>query len=621
VKRLPIVAFFALVAIVFGTLFPYLPRVRNPNENTRTYATMAVVEEHTFRVDEEVKRYAWTNDLARVPQPDGSSHLFAVKAPGNTYLAIPVYWALRGLAPVLHLAAQPPTARSSPDERERWFTTTTFVLRFLTVQIPCFLFLVWLERWLRSTTRDVVLRIAAVAGAGLGTNYLAYSLMFVSHTLCGAAAFLAFGLTVRSWLEHAGPRYRSARTALAIGFCAGGAVMFEYHALPAAFVLAVFAACVHRRPLQLLALAAGGSVHVAGMMLYQWKSFGNPLTPGHKFVESAVFRAQHEKGLYGIELPHLGVLKQMAFSRAFGFFGTSPFMWVGLLSIPFGVFLGVQHRRGKVKLRVVIALVWLIVFAAFIPVSGNQNWHGGWSIGPRYWTVGPPFFAFAAVYALENIASRWPSLRPAARAVAAGMALASVVQTGLVSITYNTLPESITRPLAEATLPLLRDGYVPHHLAELVGFTGTRFFYFVAGCLLIAALIPLAVRAGDSTRVTVARGVSALAIAGLALVPAFSKPEPEEADEATGGVRFLVDTWDPLGRDAIRDKRAEVAADKKHAPCPRVELAHMERLVGMFSEAARDEAGLDASKCGGAMATVDAFLMKHAYLSGPGAPR
>ncbi len=619
--RLARVVFFALIAAVFTSLYPYLPRIRNPNENTRTYTTMSLVEEHTFRVDEEVKRYAYTNDLARVPLPDGSSHLYAVKAPGNTYLGVPVYWALRALAPRLHLRAQPPTKASSPDDRERWFTMTTFVLRLLTVQLPCLLFLFWLERWLRSTTSDVVLRLAAVAGAGLGTNYLAYSLMFVSHALCAVCAFMAFGLTVKSWLEHTAPRFRSARVAFAVGLLAGGSVMFEYYALPVAVILSVFALCVHRRPLQVVALVVGGIINVAGMALYQWRSFGSPLTPGHKFVEDAAFRAQHAKGLYGIELPNFVAIKQLAFSHSFGFFGTSPFMWLGLVAVPFGLFVGARGRRDRRKLRVVILVLWFVVLAAFVPVSGFLNWRGGWTVGPRHWSIGPPFFAFGAAFGLEQVATRWPRVRPAVRALAAGLALASVIQTGLVSITYNTLPMSITRPLAQAALPLLRDGFVPHHLGELVGWQGTRFFYVVAGCMLVAALVPVVVRVRESWVAWGLRSASALIFAAVALVPAFSAPLPDEKDEGTGGVRFLVDSWDPPGRDAIHRKRDKASPDAAKTPCERAELARMERLVGMFTEATRDEVGTGQAPCGGAVAKVDSFLLAHAHLSGAGAPK
>jgi len=612
-NRPSIAVFFTLTAIVFVSLYPYLPRVRNPNENTRTYTTMAVVEDHTFCVDLPVQHYGATGDLARVPKPDGTSHLYSVKAPGNTYLAIPVYWAFRKLAPLLHLSAKPPIPTSKPDERERWFEATTFVLRFFTVQIPCFLFLVWFERWLRRLVADVVLRLAAVVGVGLGTNYLAYSLMFVSHTLCAICAFLAFALTAESWLKKPNARLRSAWTAFLIGLATGGTVIFEYHALPAALILGIFALCVHYRPKQILGLVLGGGIHVAGMMYYQWRSYGNPLTPGHKFVENPMFRAQHEKGLYGIQLPHLDVISQLAFSRAFGFFGTSPFMWLGLVGIPFGIFFVARHRPERKKLRVLFGLMWFLILCAFLPVSGFLNWHGGWSVGPRYWSIGPPFFAFAAAFGLDNIASRWPRMRPVVRALAVGLALASVLQTGLISILYNTLPEQITRPLPEAALPLLRDGFFPHHLGELVGWQSARFFYVVLACFLLAALVPFLTRVRESWLAWTVRGVLALGFAGVGLWPAFTPPAFEEGDDHGASTRFLVDAWDPPGRDGIKRQRERVLADATKGPCPRLDLARMEKLVGMAGEAKRDEAGQDASKCRGLLPRFDGLLEKYAH--------
>jgi hypothetical protein len=294
-------------------------------------------------------------------------------------------------------------------------------------------------------------------------------------------------------------------------------------------------------------------------------------------------------------------------------------MWLGLLALPFAFFVVARRRRGRRKMRVIVRLLWLIILAAFLPVSGFLNWHGGWVVGPRYWSIGPPFFAFAAVFALENIASRWPRLRPLVRGAATGLGVASVIQTGLISITYNTLPEGITRPLAEATLPLLRDGFVPHHIGELVGWQGSRFFYGVVACLLVAALVPLLARVNESWIAWTGRGALALVLAFVALLPAFSAPVPWELDRGTSAVRFLVDAWDPPGRDAIHLARAKLAVDP-HVPCAHLELGRMEELVGMYVEARRDEVIDEGLNCSGAMARVDGFLEKHAHLSGIGAP-
>jgi hypothetical protein len=602
--------FFALVAVVFGSVFPYIGTVNNPNENVRTYTTMALVEDHTFRIDKEVREYGHVNDMARVPQPDGSSHFFQMKGPANAYSGIPVYWAMLKLAPLLHLSV--PGEAASPQERAAWLESVTFVLRFFTVQIPCFLFLVWFERWLRGTTADVVLRLSAVLGAGLGTNYLAYSLMFVSHALFAVASFVAFGVTLDQWMDHPLAARRSARAAFVVGFCAGWAVLLDYQGLPVSFVIVVFAACIFWRPKAFLAMIGGGAIHVAAMMFFQWRAFGNPLTPGHKFSDTPAFAIEHSRGLYGIDKPDFHVLAQLCFSRAYGFFGTSPFAWLGLLAIPFVLFVGFGPPAVQARRRVA-TLVWMLAMAIlFVSVTGKSNWHGGWTIGPRYYGAAPPFFAFGAVAALEWFAQKDHALRSAVRAVAVGLALASVAQTGLVSMVYNTLPENISRPFVQAALPLTITGYVPHHLFELFGWKSATPFHLVVACFVVAALLPLLLRANESLAAWGLRLVAALGIAAFALGPAFSLPSPEERDSGTGTVAWLTVIWEPQGRDTIASARQEAERFGSRRPCAWAHVARMERLVGLNADAARDEAraGAAMTECGGAGDRVEEMLVR-----------
>src|SRR5580700_2717705 len=98
-----VLVFFALVFVVFTGVYPYFYTVNNPNENVRTYMTMAIVEDHTMRIDNVEARFGWVNDMAAVPEPNGEKHLFSVKAPAVSFAGAPVYWAFRKLAPHLGL--------------------------------------------------------------------------------------------------------------------------------------------------------------------------------------------------------------------------------------------------------------------------------------------------------------------------------------------------------------------------------------------------------------------------------------------------------------------------------------------------------------------------------------
>ncbi len=609
--------FFGFVAVVFLSVFPYIGSVNNPNENVRTYTTMALVEQQTFQIDAEIQRYGWVNDMARVPQPGGGVHFFQMKGPANAYAGVPFYWFMRKVAPLFHLTV--PDDASSPRVRADWLRDVTFVLRFFTVQIPCLLFLVWFERWLRSVTPDLTLRMSAVLAAGLGTNYLAYSLMFVSHALFAVASFVAFGVTVSQWTAHPARERRSIWAAFVVGFCAGWAVLLDYQGLTVSLVVVLFAAFVFWRPVLLAAMAAGGGIHVVAMMIFQWRAFGNPLTPGHKFSDTPAFAIEHSRGLYGIDKPDLGVLVQLCFSRAFGFFGTSPYEWLGLLALLFALFFGFGPGRTNARLRTA-TLVWgLAMLVLFVSVTGKSNWHGGWTIGPRYYGAAPPFFAFGAVMALEWLARHGRPFRTAARTLAVGLAIASVAQSGLISIVYNTLPERITRPLAQAAIPLALDGFAPHHIFELFGWASATPFYFVIGCLAAAALLPLVLRSQESLAGWGARLVATLLVAGVALRPAFSVPAKEELDQGTPSVAWLTTNWEPPGRDRIAAAREEAARLGPRSPCAWEHLAKMERIVGREADARRDEAqaaqAMQAAKpsvpeCGGLEERLDETLRK-----------
>ena len=66
-NRLIVRVFFALLFVVFTCIYPYIGALNNPNENVRTYMTMAIVEQHTFRIDQIVQRHGWVNDMAAAP--------------------------------------------------------------------------------------------------------------------------------------------------------------------------------------------------------------------------------------------------------------------------------------------------------------------------------------------------------------------------------------------------------------------------------------------------------------------------------------------------------------------------------------------------------------------------
>ncbi len=582
-----VAAFFVLVALPLLGVSPYIGVVNNPNENVRTYMTMALVEDHTFKIDDVVRRFGWVNDMAKVPAKGSvPDHFYSVKAPAVSYAGLPVYWAFRKIALALHHTA--PSFTWKPEERAWWLRTATFALRLFVVQIPCFAFLVWFERYLRTVTPDLALRLGAVAAAGLGTNYLAYATCYVSHALFALAAFLAFALPEME-LRRATVN-RTVERAFWAGFFCGLTTLLEYHALPVSLILALWGASVFYRPTRLAAFAAGGLLNAGAMMLFQWRCFGTPFTPGHKMVQTQAFAAEHHKGIYGVMMPAWKPFKLLSVDLGFGFFGTSPYMWLGLLAIPFALFVTYGPPRVR-RVRRLATLVWfLAMLSLWTIMSGALQWRGGWTVGPRYFGAAPPFFAFGAACALEYLARKGHIARGLARGVAGGLAVASVLTIGFVSIVYNTLPPDLEHPLAQFAIPLARAGFVAHHALEWVGWKSTTFWYIAAAALVGAPLLAVLSRRGLPGRAYALQLVVAALACWGGLVPQFLTPKPPEAPSARFDLRDFVRIWEPHGRDRITALQAEAERHGAESPCLWYRLADLEESVSLKAEAQHDAA-------------------------------
>ena len=406
--------FFVFVLLPMLCVFPYIRGVNNPNEFVRVFTVMSLVESGTFRIDEQVQTFGWVNDMAKVKgNDDGIEHYFMVKAPGVVYAGLPGYLLFsKVIAPLMgkkypgvyggHVMPGKVPASAIPtttqEEKLWWLRMSTWVMRIFGSQIPCFLFLLWLERYLRDFSPDAAIRYAAVAAAGLGTNYLAYTHMFASHSQYAAIAFLAFA-TIEKELRRSNGDITKMRISRAIfaGWCTSFCVALEYHALFMTVVMSIFAVFTFWSPLRatfwtfgllpplrfmrqwiplgasvtptrVLAFAFGGFLNVPHMMYFHWTAYGNAFTPGHQKLETAKFAAEHKMGLWGILWPTWDHISALAVDPGFGFFGMSPFMWIGLLGVPL-LLLSPKGPPGRRTHMRVITIVWVLCMTMVFGVN------------------------------------------------------------------------------------------------------------------------------------------------------------------------------------------------------------------------------------------------------------
>jgi hypothetical protein len=621
--------FFFLVMLPMLCVFPYLRAVNNPNEYVRVFTVMSLVESHSFRIDEQVQTFGWVNDMARVKgKDDGLEHYYMVKAPLVVYAGVPGYWIFsRVVAPILKkkypgvyggnvkLGNRQPVV-TSDEHKLWWLRMATWSMRLFASQIPCFLFLLWFEKYLRDFTQDASIRYAAVAAAGLGTNYLAYVHMFASHSQYAAFAFLAFALIEKELRRSRGDVYamRPSRCMLA-GFCTSACVTLEYHALFMTVVMSLFALFSFWSPLRaifwvlrlrrwvplgarinptrILAFGFGGALNVPHMMYFHWTAYGNPFTPGHQQLETARFAAEHQSGLWGIFWPTWDHIRALAVDPGFGFFGMSPFMWIGLAGIP----LVLVWPRGSASQRMhmrALTLAWALCMAMVIGVNaGFVEWRAGWTVGPRYLVVCAPFFAFGAAVALERMAHGSRARRAIARGIGGGLALAGVVTIGTVSLLFDTLPENIARPFAQFAVPLMRVALVPHHIGEWFGWDSVTLWYIACGAMLLAPIVAgMWYQPGERRVETASRMFMFAAAFAAGMVPALTKPDDgSELFVVHPSVPFI-GGWEPTGRDRISKLRedAERFGTRGIGPCLWYRVADLERVLNQPQQAFRDEA-------------------------------
>lgn len=618
-------------------VFPYLRAVNNPNEFVRVFTVMSLVESHSYCIDEQVQTFGWVNDMAKVKgKTDGIDHYFMVKAPGLVYAGIPSYFVFsRVIAPLLghrypgihggHVAARPgvPYVQASAEEKLWWLRMSTWAMRIFATQIPCFLFLLWFERYLRAFSPDTVIRYSAVAAAGLGTNYFAYTQMFASHSQYAAIAFLALA-TIEKELRRSRGDVKAMRhsRALLAGFCTSACVTLEYHSLLMTIVLSLFATFTFwspvrtlfwlvsfvppgrflRRfvplgasltPTRFLAFALGGLSNVPHMMYFHWSAYGNPFTPGHHQLETASFATAHHKGLWGIVWPSWDHIKSLSVDPGAGFFSLSPFMWLALFGAPFVLLWPKGAPRERRHLRIV-TVVWMACMVMVFGVNaGFVEWRGGWTVGPRYLVVCAPFFAFGGALALERFAAAGRVPRVLARGIGGGLAFASVVTIGTVGLLFDTLPETMARPFAQFFVPMARLGLVPHHVGEWFGWESTTFWYVTCGALLLAPLLASLTRQeGERRSELAARSFVFLTAFAIGMTTAFSPPEDMTAlFKLHPTIQFALG-WEPPGRDRLTLLRneAERYGARGKGPCLWYRVAELERVINLDGQATLDEA-------------------------------
>jgi len=447
----------ALPAFVYLFVFPWLPELRSPNELCRLHQTAALVDHHTFEINDVLRERGWAGDLSCVAisydhlgrfherracpevRNDPSfreQHYFPSKAPLLSVAAVPVYAALKVLrSPV-------------PED------ALVFFARLFCTVLPAALLLILIRRFLRAQVEEPVAD-ALTAAYALGTLAFSYAELFMSHQTAGVLLFCCFYALWRLGRGEWRPRGY-----LVAGLLAGLCVAAEYTAALGLIPLAAYALWTapggRRGKLAATGLAMVGVLPVALLIAaYHQVAFGNPLHSGYKYLNDAAYQGWHVGGFLGIRLPDPRAFALSFFSPLRGLFVLSPFL---LLALPgFAPRFWTKERRPELAL----GLATLALYTYFTSSFSYDSW--GWTTGPRHLTALVPFLLLPVALFAGDARSK-----PVLSGVVAGLVALSILSTSAMTF-LDYIPDSLTNALYQIALPFLLTGHLPHTWLSLAG--------------------------------------------------------------------------------------------------------------------------------------------------------
>ncbi|MFI5198349.1 MAG: hypothetical protein ACHQJD_07005, partial [Thermoanaerobaculia bacterium] len=328
-------------------------------EFTRWASAASLVEHGTFEVSSVLRLLGPAfEDLS---QKDG--HVFSNKAPGAALVALPGY-----------LLGRPFMGPPSPSSMR----PLVWAMRLFGATLPAVLLALLLSR------AAVRLGVSGSRAASVtfmllfATPLFAYGLLLFAHALVAACLF---GAWAALFLPGAPPR--AFRRDVLAGALLGLAVLSEYPAAVPAAVLVLCAATP--APRRAFALAVGGVPFAVALGAYDFVCFGGVFELSSAHERASAFRSLAAAGVFGVALPSPEILVRLLADPSKGLLVFSPFLllWPGAF----------RASREALPRGACVALA-LAPLSLLLLYAGYPNWHGGFTVGPRYLVAALPFLVF-----------------------------------------------------------------------------------------------------------------------------------------------------------------------------------------------------------------------------------
>jgi hypothetical protein len=460
------------------------PHWKETNSCSRLYLTLAIVEDGSLSIDGPLARYGDTQDKARY-----ADHFYTDKAPGYSFLLVPLAWLLRA-------------TWVAPDD----YNQLAWWLRALGLSLPSAWFWWWsMPRWQRLTGNAWLAAPMALAGA-LATPWAIYSAQLFAHVPAGILLFVAWALVVPC---DDTPRGSPVRAALASGVLSGLAFTCDYMVFLAVPIVLLTTWWAYRT-----ARWQASALFCLGLLLpllawaaYNQACFEHPLRVGFQQHADAQYGDAYRSGWMGIQLPSSQALLGLLWSPARGLFYFAPML---LLAFPGWL---VLSRDRATRL-----IAWSsagICLAIYLFALTTVDWRGGWAFGPRYLV---PLIPFACVGVAGCL--RAPFLA-AMRTLFVALALVGLLWGTLATATFALFPTEFANPCRSVLFPFAFNGLTaPNLLSPASNSLGALLIYLggiTAAWFIARALDPN--QSGFVMRLVAAPTLAAAILAWQCLLP------------------------------------------------------------------------------------------------------
>lgn len=431
-----------LFVLIWGSIVACGSWEWNPNNTTRLFAAISLVEDGDARIDEFADL---TIDKA---QFDG--HAYMDKAPGTTLMALP---AVAVAQAVTGEHSKPLSHVFGAEDLGQFLKTRLRLAVALTIAPLTALAAVLLYDLGLALSGSAAGALFGALGFGLGSPVWGWSTTLFGHAPVAALVVVAIWAIWRATRVGADPEWRWYALA---GAALGWALVVEHPALLVGAPVGLWGIWralrqpTRSRTRMLIAALVAGTVAVLPLLGYNLIAYGTPFRLGYQGV---VGFDGMQQGLFGLTYPKPEVLAAILVGSDRGMLWVAPVM----LLAPFGIARLIRNPATR-------DIGWLAVagaVAAFLYNASYFYWNGGNATGPRH---ALPALAFLSL----GLAPFWADLRGTGGRWFVGALLAlSIAINAVIASAEIFAPDPATQPGRSIVDLVWRDRFMTGQLRTI----------------------------------------------------------------------------------------------------------------------------------------------------------